>query len=142
LAVEAWAAVLRAQAALVPQLDRAVNTAVGMPLRWYDVLLELASAPQRRLRMSELGERVVLSRTRVSRIVDELVDAGLVRREDNPEDGRSSYALLTTAGHARYREAAPHYLAAIEDHFAGELSDTELRQVARALSKVVVPNRR
>lgn len=68
--------------------------------------------------MTELGERVVLSRTRVSRIVDELVAAGLVCRQDNPDDRRSSFALLTDAGLARYRQAAPHYLRAIEQHFA------------------------
>src|SRR3954468_20016345 len=117
LATSAWAALLRTHAALVPQLDRTVQRKVGLPLSWYDVLLELAAAPQRRLRMSELGERVVLSRTRVSRIVDELVDASLVCREENTADKRSAYAKLTDAGLARYRAAAPHYLQAIEDQF-------------------------
>jgi DNA-binding MarR family transcriptional regulator len=136
LAATAWAAVLRTHAAVVPVLDNAVRRAVGLPLSWYDVLLELAAAPGRQLRMSELGERVVLSRTRVSRIVDELVVAGLVSRISNPDDGRSSYAALTDAGLARYRAAAPHYLKAIEEEFASALTDTQLRQVANALSLV------
>jgi DNA-binding MarR family transcriptional regulator len=136
LAVSAWAALLRAHAALVPVLDSELRRAAGLPLSWYDVLLELAVAPGRQLRMSELGERVVLSRTRVSRIVAELVDAGLVRRLDNPDDGRSSYAALTAAGLARYRAAAPHYLKAIEDEFAARLSEAQLRQLTGALTAV------
>jgi len=76
--VAAWSALLRVHAALVPMLERELAAAHAMPLSWYDVLLELNSAPERRLRMSELGTRVVLSRERVSRVVDELVRAGLV----------------------------------------------------------------
>jgi DNA-binding MarR family transcriptional regulator len=139
LATSAWAALLRTHAALVPQLDRTVQRHVGLPLSWYDVLLELAAAPERRLRMTELGERVVLSRTRVSRIVDELVEAGLVCREENVADKRSAYARLTELGLARYREAAPHYLRAIEEQFAASLTDAQLRCVATALNRVVPP---
>jgi len=139
LATTAWAALLRTHAAVVPQLDRTVQRKVGLPLSWYDVLLELAAAPERRLRMTELGERVVLSRTRVSRIVDEMVDAGLVCREENTADKRSAYASLTPAGLARYREAAPHYLRAIEEQFASGLTDAQLRCVASALSRVAPP---
>lgn len=139
LATSAWAALLRTHAALVPELDRTVQQKVGLPLSWYDVLLELAAAPCRRLRMTELGERVVLSRTRVSRIVDDLVDAGLVCREENAADKRSAYAKITERGLARYREAAPHYLQAIEEQFAASLTDTQLRAIASALSRVVPP---
>ena len=120
-------------------LDRTVQRKVGLSLSWYDVLLELAAAPDRRLRMTELGERVVLSRTRVSRIVDEMVDAGLVCREENTTDRRSAYASLTPAGLARYREAAPHYLRAIEEQFADGLTDAQLRCVSAALSRVSPP---
>jgi DNA-binding MarR family transcriptional regulator len=134
LATTAWAGLLRTHARLVPQLDQLLQREVGLPLSWYDVLLELASAPGRRLRMTELGERVVLSRTRVSRIVDELVGAGLVSREDNPEDRRSAYAVLTGAGARRYRKAAPHYVTAIDELFAGRLSETQLRSLTSALA--------
>lgn len=142
LATSAWAALLRTHAALVPRLDRTVQRQAGLPLSWYDVLLELAAAPQRRLRMSELGERVVLSRTRVSRIVDDLVGAGLVCREENAADKRSAYARLTEEGLARYRGAAPHYLRAIEEQFAASLTDAQLRCVATALDRVAPPRER
>jgi DNA-binding MarR family transcriptional regulator len=137
LAVAAWAALLQVHAALVPSLDQLLIRTTGLPLRWYDVLLELAAEPKRRLLMGELGQRVVLSRTRVSRIVDELTGAGLVRKEGNPSDGRSSYAVLTNEGLAAYRAAAPVYLAGIEREFAGSLTDTDLTAVAAALSKVL-----
>jgi DNA-binding MarR family transcriptional regulator len=137
LAADAWGAVLQVHAALVPDLDRQLQAAVGLPLTWYDVLLELAAAGHGRLRMSDLAERVVLSRTRVSRLVDELADAGLVCREQNPADKRSAYAVLTAQGRARFKEAAPVYLGGIEQHFAGRLSDEELRGIAVALRRVI-----
>ncbi|HKA68563.1 MAG TPA: MarR family transcriptional regulator [Actinomycetes bacterium] len=133
----AWAALLRVHAALVPRLDRELRTAVDVPLAWYDVLLELYAAPNRQLRMSDLGERVVLSRSRVSRVVDELVSAGLVRREVNPGDGRSALATLTDAGRARFRAAAPVYLDGIERHFTRQLTVRERETIARALDRVL-----
>jgi DNA-binding MarR family transcriptional regulator len=108
-----------------------------MPLAWYDVLLELHAAPEGRLRMSDLGERVVLSRTRVSRVVDELVDAGLVRRQGNPHDGRSAFATLTKAGARRLRVAAPTYLDGIDRHFTRHLTDAEQKAIARGLHRVL-----
>lgn len=133
----AWAALLRVHAALVPRLERELAAARKMPLSWYDVLLELNGAPERRLRMSELGSRVVLSRERVSRVVDELEGAGLVRRERNPDDKRSFFAVLTPTGRQRLRAAAPTYLAGIEQHFTRHLSDDEARTIAAALQRVL-----
>jgi DNA-binding MarR family transcriptional regulator len=136
LAAAAWGALLRVHAGLVPVLDRTLRSEAGLPLAWYDVLLELATAPNQRLRMSELGERVVLSRTRVSRLVDELAGVGLVRRDSNPDDGRSSFAVLTAAGRAAYRRAAPIYLRAITRDFAAGLTGPELETIADALTAV------
>src|SRR5215469_12859773 len=137
LAVGAWAALLQVHAALVPRLDRALQQAAGLPLSWYDVLLELAAAPGRRLTMSELAQRVVLSRTRVSRIVDELVAAGLVWREGNPHDGRSAFAVLTEDGLARFRKAAPDFLAGHGRGFGGGPSDRGVGAGAGGVGKVV-----
>ncbi|MEU4428794.1 MarR family transcriptional regulator [Actinoplanes sp. NPDC024001] len=135
--VAAWAALLRVHAALVPLLDRELQSATGLPLTWYDVLLELNYAPDRRLSMGELGQRAVVSRTRVSRVVDALVAAGLVARESNPDDRRSAYATITDAGQARLREAAPVYLDGIRRHFTSQMSAGESRSVATALEKVL-----
>lgn len=136
LAAEAWGAVLRAHAVLVPQLDRHLQAEAGLPLRWYDVLLELSAARDTRLTMGELADRVVLSRTRVSRVVDELEGAGLVRRDANDADRRSAYAVLTPAGRTAFDAAAPVYRKAIARWFAAPLDDAELATVRDALDRV------
>jgi DNA-binding MarR family transcriptional regulator len=132
----AWGALLAVHADLVPILDQQLQRRAGLPLRWYDVLLELNAAPDRKLRMGELGERVVLSRTRVSRVVDELAAAGLVCRTSNPDDRRSAHAQLTRLGRDRLRAAAPVYLAGIHDQFSQHLTAAELDQLATALWRV------
>ncbi|HEU4910535.1 MAG TPA: MarR family transcriptional regulator [Actinomycetes bacterium] len=134
--VAAWAALLRVHAAVVPKLERVVS-GQGLPLAWYDVLLVLNAAPERRLRMTELGAQSTLSRERISRVVSELERAGLVRREPNPDDGRSSFAVITNDGRARLRKAAPAYLAGIEQHFTDHLSDHEVRVLTSALGRVL-----
>jgi len=137
-AAEAWGSLLQVHAALVPELDRRVRASTGLPLAWYDVLLELSAARNGRLTMSQLGERVVLSRSRVSRVVDELTRADLVRRDANPDDARSAYAVITPAGEARFRQAAPVYLGSIEEEFGGDLTVAELTALASALQRVLL----
>jgi DNA-binding MarR family transcriptional regulator len=132
----AWGTLLRAYAELLPPIDNRVQGTTGLSLSWYDVLLELGATDEGRLTMSDLGSRVVLSRTRVSRLVDELERAGLVAREANPEDRRSAFAVLTAAGRTRFEEVAPVYLAAIEELFAAALSTDELTALAEMLDRV------
>jgi DNA-binding MarR family transcriptional regulator len=132
----AWGGLLRVHAAVVPQLDRELRSAAGLPLAWYDVLLELAHAPEHRLLMTQLGDRAVLSRTRISRVVDELVAAGYVERAAHPSDRRATFAVLTAAGRRKQRAAAPVYLQGIAAHFAGHLTGAQLTEVAKALERV------
>lgn len=134
-AERAWEAMLRLHAALLPRLDRVVARDGGMPLGWYDVLLELSDAGGR-LTMGQLAERVVLSRTRVSRLVDELTAGGLVAREPNPDDGRSAFAVLTPEGRRRFLAAARAYLPAIEREFA-RVDPARLAEVADGLEVVL-----
>lgn len=134
--VAAWAALLRTHAAVLPRLERALQP-TGLPLTWYDVLLVTNAAPDRRLRMTELGQRAVVSRERVSRVVTELERAGLVERQANPDDRRSSFAAITAEGRKRLRKAAPIYLAAIEEHFLAHLDEREIDVLTRALGKVL-----
>jgi DNA-binding MarR family transcriptional regulator len=133
--VSAWAGLLRTHAALVPKVERALIP-TGLPLTWYDVLLVLNAAPARRLRMTELGEQAVVSRERVSRVVTELERAGLVVREANPDDKRSSFTVITPEGRRRLRASAPVYLKAIGEHFLSRLTDEETRVIAQALGRV------
>jgi DNA-binding MarR family transcriptional regulator len=137
LGVATWAMFVRTHAAVVSRLERGMADQRRLPLSWYDVLLEVNSAPGRRLRMQELGNRVVLSRSRVSRIVEELSQAGLTRREPDPDDGRGSYAVITAAGRSMLRSAAPVYLRGITEHFTDHLDDRQLRAIHDALSRVV-----
>ena len=139
---DTWGALLKVHAALVPRLDRELQETHGLPLTWYDVLLELNSAPDRRLTMGQLGSVAAVSRTRVSRVVDELVRAGLVDREPNPDDGRSAFAALTPAGRAALRKAAPTYVAAVRREFADHLSSREREVLAGALRKVLAAEAR
>ncbi len=134
---ETWGALLKVHAALVPRLDRELQDAHGLPLTWYDVLLELDGAPHRRLTMGQLGSVASVSRTRVSRVVDDLVRAGLVTREPNPHDGRSAFAALTPAGRTALRKSAPTYLAAVHREFADHLTPHESEVLAGALRKVL-----
>jgi len=135
--VAAWAALLRCHAALVARLELELETERGLSLAAYDVLLVLNAAPDRRLRMSELGERVVVSRSRVSRIVDEMVAAGLVCREPDPSDRRAWFATLTREGRAVLRRAAPVYLRGISAYFSSRLSAQETRVIRDALERVL-----
>jgi DNA-binding MarR family transcriptional regulator len=129
----AWSALLRLHAALVPVIDAELTAATGIPLGWYDVMLELNYAPDRRMRMTELGRAAVLSRSRVSRVVDELERQGYLVRVPNPEDRRSSYAELTAQGRAAFKKAAPIYLTAIRKSVGDVVPDGEAPALRRLL---------
>jgi DNA-binding MarR family transcriptional regulator len=136
-AVDAWRGLLVAHSRLVPAVEADLRAAGQIALSWYDVLLELNAAPERRLRMSELGQRVVLSRTRVSRIMDELAAAGLAERQPDQADGRSSFAVLTPAGRDALRRAWPVYREAIRRHLAAGLTVPQCRELAALLDQVI-----
>ncbi|NYI99789.1 DNA-binding MarR family transcriptional regulator [Nocardioides thalensis] len=134
--IRAWAALLRTHAAVLPKLERAL-VKTGLPLTWYDVLLVVNAAPDRRLRMTELGRQAVVSRERVSRVVSELEREGLMERQPNPDDKRSSFAAITPEGRKRLKSAAPTYLAAVARHYLAHLDPDEIAVIATALSRVV-----
>lgn len=135
--VLAWAAFVRTHVAVVRRLERELHEATGLSLAWYDALSELDAAPERPLRMQQLSDRVVLSRSRVSRVVDELVRAGLARREPDPVDGRGRTAVITGQGRQRLREATPVYLRGIAEHFTQYLTDDEVRLLRSAFERIL-----
>ena len=135
--VAAWRGLLIAHSRLVPAIEADLRAAGQVSLSWYDVLLELNAAPGRRLRMSELGQRAVLSRTRVSRVVDELAAAGLAERQPDEADGRSSFAVLTPAGKAALRRAWPVYRQAIRNRLGAHLTTRQCRELATLLEHAV-----
>lgn len=134
--IAAWRSMLLAHSRALRAIEWELEAAGTIPLTWYDVLLELNGAGGR-LRMQELGDRVVLSRTRVSRLVDELERRNLVVRQPDDSDGRVTYAAITADGKKVLRAAAPVYRKGIEHHFTRHLTDDEQRVIAAALTRVV-----
>jgi DNA-binding MarR family transcriptional regulator len=131
-----WRAFLRAHSETVRMLERDLNERADLPLGWYDVLLQLAEAPHRRLRMAELADLVLLSRSGLTRLVDRLQFDGLVTREPYPGDARGTYTVITDAGLNRLRAAAPVHLAGIREYWLSHFSDDELHQLGELLSRV------
>jgi DNA-binding MarR family transcriptional regulator len=111
---------------LTRQLGQELEAQTGLPFAWYDVLVQLALAPQRRLRMAQLADHVMLSRSGLTRLIDRLEDEQLVRREPDPDDARGTYTVLTSAGFTRLRDAAPVHLAGIQRHFLSRFNAEEL----------------
>ncbi|WP_432947767.1 MarR family winged helix-turn-helix transcriptional regulator [Kribbella sp. CA-253562] len=134
--VSAWRAMLLAHSAAIRAIDADLAQRGLIQLSWYDVLLELTAATDGRLRMKELTDRVVLSRTRISRLVDEMVQAELVTKTRDENDRRVVWAAITPSGRTALRAAAKVYMSGIHDHFSSNLTKREQDIVARALMKV------
>jgi DNA-binding MarR family transcriptional regulator len=133
----AWSSFLRAHARVVRELERELQEEQALALTDYDVLVQLAAADERRLRMSDLADRLLLSRSGVTRLVDRLVADGLVERVVCESDRRGQWAALTDAGHARLRRAAPTHLRGVATHFLDRLTPGDLAALDRMLAGVL-----
>jgi DNA-binding MarR family transcriptional regulator len=127
----AWRSFLRAHAKITRALEAELVAEQRLSLAAYDVLVQLAEAPQRRLRMTELADAVLLSRSGVTRLVDRLERARLVIRASVESDGRGVAAHLTDAGLERLRVATRTHLAGVARHFADRLDADDLAAVDR-----------
>ena len=134
--LRAWESFLRAHAALLPLLARELERAQRIPLNYYDVLVQLANAKGRKLRLNELNQCVVLSQSALSRLVDRMTADGLVARAPDPADRRGTVVCMTPPGLAALRRAAPVHLAGVERHFASYLSEDEARTLAGIMDRV------
>jgi DNA-binding MarR family transcriptional regulator len=134
--LRAWVAFLRAHAAVTRALESDLAAHAGMSLADYEVLVLLANALDRRLRMSELADRVLLSRSGVTRLVDRLARDGFVAREHCPSDARGAFAVLTPPGLARLREATPVHLAGVRGLFLEPLDTEDLEHIAILLERI------
>ena len=119
----AWRALLNAHGRVTGEVEAALSKAGLPPLTWYDALWPLRRAPRRRLRMGALAEQVTLSRTGLSRLVDRLEVAGLLKREPAAEDRRGSYVVLTDAGADLLRRMWPVYERVVAREFAAHVDD-------------------
>ena len=127
LELETWRLFITTNARIIDRIDTNLRDAQQIPLNWYDVLIELHEAPDNRLRMSELAERVLLTRSGLTRLVDRLEKEGYLTREIDPSDRRGFYAIITDAGRNAMKSAWPNYATSINDLFAQHLSDDEAK---------------
>lgn len=133
---ESWRAVLRFAVGLIDHLEADLR---GRDLDHadYEVLVHLSEAPDRRLRMTELANRVLVSKSRLTYRVDQLVDAGLVRRERCEADRRGSFAVLTSKGLHVLERLAPVHVQGVRDVLVDRLSADEFATLGRIAAKLV-----
>jgi DNA-binding MarR family transcriptional regulator len=134
--LEAWRSFLQSHALIVRDLDAELVAGHGMTTRDYEVLLYLAQAPDRRLAMSALSERTMLTRSGITRLIDGLVSCGLIERVSCERDARVSYAQLTDLGYEKLREAGRTHISSIRRLFLAHFSDAEVEQLATLLAKL------
>jgi DNA-binding MarR family transcriptional regulator len=133
--LRAWRLYFESALALTDVLDAELERDAGIPLRWYDTLVHLEEAPEG-LRMNELAERILYSKSGFTRVVDRMEEAGLVRRVRPESDRRSILVMLTATGRATMERARRHHRHAIDQHFARHLSDADIKALTRALDKL------
>jgi DNA-binding MarR family transcriptional regulator len=133
--LRAWRLYFESALALVDVLDAELERDAGIPLRWYDALVHLEETPDG-LRMNELAERILYSKSGLTRVVDRMEEAGLVRRVRPENDRRSILVVLTDEGRNTMEQARRHHRHAIEQHFSRHLADTDIKALTRAFEKV------
>lgn len=132
----AWRSFLRTHNHLLRLLEQELQAHHKIALGSYDVLVQLAEAPESRLRMSELAQAVLLSRSGLTRLVDRLQKDGLVRREPDPGDARGTYTVLTAKGRGALRDASKVHLSGVSRLVLDRLSDAELAQLLALMTKL------
>jgi DNA-binding MarR family transcriptional regulator len=131
-----WRAFIRAQAHVSRRLDEDLRAEHGLSLQEYVALLILAESPERRLRMGRLADSLTLSKSGATRLIDRLVDDGLVARVSCSSDLRGAEAALTEAGVNRLRIAAPTHLRGIAEYFLAAIDGADIETVERTMESV------
>jgi DNA-binding MarR family transcriptional regulator len=129
--------IVRTHRRLTDSLGRELEENVGIPLVFFDVLINVGGAPDRRLTMSRLSADVALTTGGVTRLVDRMAEAGLVARENCPSDRRSIYVVLTPQGQAVLDRAVAEHLDGIDRHLVAHLSNGDRAALEGALNKVL-----
>jgi DNA-binding MarR family transcriptional regulator len=135
-ALEAWRSFLQSHATILRGLDAELVADHGMTARDYEVLLYLAQAPDRRLPMSAIAESTMLTRSGITRLVDGLVQSGLIERVACASDARVSYARLTDEGYEKLRDAGASHIASIHRLFLEHFTVEETEQLASLLGRL------
>jgi DNA-binding MarR family transcriptional regulator len=133
--LRAWRLFFESALALLDLLDAELEQAVGIPQRWYDVLVHLEESPQG-LPMNELAERILYSKSGFTRVVDRMEEAGLVRRARPENDRRTILVVLTDNGTEMLQRARRHHRDGIRRHFSEHLTNADVKALTRALEKI------
>ena len=136
---DAWLGFLKAHSTVVKALDADLIARHGLPLSAYEVLLKLTLSEQGHLRMSDLAQQVLLSQSRISRLVDQLCNQGLVERRSCETDSRVVYAKITDAGRARLEDAEQTHSAGVQGRFFERLSEADLERLAEIWQQILAP---
>lgn len=135
VAVAAWESLFRAQVSVMRTLHDDFPSEI-MSLNEYDVLFNISRAPGRRLRLKDLNRNVLITQPSVSRLVDRLVSRGLLRKSDDPEDGRGTIVELTEEGFAIFRQVAIRHMETITSRVGDVLSDEELHALTELCDRL------
>ena len=130
---DAWRGVLFAHGQVIREIEKYLQAEHQLPLSWFDVLSRLASAPENQLRMSELSEAALFTRSGLTRLVDRIEEAGLVRRERIAGDRRGVSVVLTPDGREKFEQAFEGHKAIVEQAFSSRMSPKQWREIGKAL---------
>jgi DNA-binding MarR family transcriptional regulator len=133
--LRAWRLFFESALALLDVLDTELERDAGIPMRWYDALVQLEETSER-IPMNALADRILYSKSGFTRVVDRLEEAGLVRRVRPQHDRRSILVVLTDKGSDTMERARRYHRDGIEQHFSQHLSDPEIKALTRALEKI------
>src|SRR4051794_35384987 len=134
--LQGWLALVQAHAAAVESGEADLLRGTCLPRAWHEVLVRLSGRDEGSLRMQELARAVLLSKSGLTRLADRMEAAGFIERTACDSDRRGTWAVITPKGREALSNATPAFLAAVDRHFAGHLSDGEIEAVAASLRKV------
>lgn len=133
---ESWRAWLDMSRLLPDRLSRDLSAEHGLSGADYEILVQLSEDPDRRIRMSDLADRTLSSRSRLTHQCDRLAKRGLITREPCTDDGRGSWAVLTQQGWEKIVDAAPDHVASVRQHFVDVLTPSEFEELGRISRKI------
>ena len=132
-----WRSFLETHSTVVKYLERRMQEQHGLPLAWWDVLQQLSGGPEGRLRMGELAESVLLTRSGITRLLDRMIEAGLVVREPCPGDRRGYYAVITRLGLDTIEKVGPDHSKDAWEVFLGHISEDEAVLLEKVFGRVL-----
>lgn len=131
-----WRLMVETHTMLLDLLERELMQELGLPLTWHEVLVNLRRSPTDALRMSDLADSVLLSKSGLTRLVDRMEASGYLERRSCDSDRRGAYATITDSGKSAVDLARPIFIRVLTEHFAQHLSDADLESLKGILGRV------